>query len=110
MLLTTTTTTGGDGEGRTTEAGEDDRVLYLQQHLVQCQITRWEEDPYTGGAYSSFQLGTLERHVVALQQPDWDQRLWLAGEHTHSEHMGSVHAALLSADRVADSIIRQTTT
>jgi len=90
------------------EGKEEDGFIFLKKHLVNCHITRWEEDPYTYGAYSSFHLGTLERHVESLQQPEWDERLWFAGEHTHSEYMGSVHAALFSANRVAESIIQTT--
>jgi monoamine oxidase len=76
----------------------------LSQWCTDCHITRWEEDPFTLGSYSSFQLGTLERHVDALRDPEWDGRLVFAGECTESEHMGSVHAALMSGERAATDV------
>eukprot|EP00934_Nitzschia_sp_Nitz4_P003493 Nitzschia sp. Nitz4//scaffold11_size288233//89929//91569//NITZ4_000756-RA/size288233-processed-gene-0.214-mRNA-1//-1//CDS//3329534020//3483//frame0 len=77
----------------------------LADHCVGCDITRWEEDPWTHGAYSSFGLGTLDRHVELLQTPFWDGQLVFAGEFTESEHMGGVHAALISGDRAARQVL-----
>jgi len=73
----------------------------LTNKCVACHITRWEEDPFTRGAYSSFRLGTLERHVDVLTQPKWDGDLIIAGEFTESDDMGSVQAALYSGERAA---------
>jgi len=71
----------------------------VEELCTDCHVTRWEEDPYTKGSYSSFQLGTLERHVDALGATEWEGRLIFAGEATESEHMGSVHAALISGQK-----------
>ncbi|KAL3943938.1 MAG: hypothetical protein SGBAC_001972 [Bacillariaceae sp.] len=73
----------------------------VKELCTHCHVTRWEEDPYTMGSYSSFQLGTMERHVDALASSEWDGRLIFAGEATEPEHMGSVHAALISGQRAA---------
>jgi len=78
----------------------------VEELCTHCHVTRWEEDPYTYGSYSSFQLGTLERHVDALSSSEWDGRLIFAGEATESEHMGSVHAALISGHR-ATRLVQQ---
>jgi monoamine oxidase len=59
-----------------------------------CHITRWEEDPFSLGAYSTFGIGCDEKHTAALRQPEWNGKLVFAGEHTISEFEGSVHAAL----------------
>ena len=72
-----------------------------EELCTHCHVTRWEEDPFSMGSYSAFQLGTLERHVDALSSSEWDGRLIFAGEATESEHMGSVHAALISGQRAA---------
>ena len=69
-----------------------------------CQITRWEEDPYSLGAYSCFRLGCLVRHTTAIQEPTWNNKLFFCGEHTVSGFEGSVHAALFSGRRAASRI------
>lgn len=81
-------------------------ISNLSESCVGCHITRWEEDEYTRGSYSTFRLGTKERHVDALAAPEWDGKLMFAGEPTESENMGSVHAALTSGRRAADEVLR----
>lgn len=76
-------------------------VKDIAKSCVDCNITKWEEDPLTRGSYSSFRLGTLERHIDTFREPHWDGHLVFAGEYTESEHMGSVHAALMSGERAA---------
>jgi monoamine oxidase len=69
-----------------------------------CHITRWEEDVWSCGAYSSFAVGALERHADALAQTEWIGQLIFCGEATFSEFEGSVHAALMSGERAAESV------
>lgn len=76
----------------------------VEDICIDCHVTRWEEDPYTMGSYSSFKLGTLERHVDALGASEWEGRLVFAGEATESEHMGSVHAALISGRKAGNKV------
>jgi monoamine oxidase len=76
----------------------------LQERCTDCHVTRWEEDPFTLGSYSSFRLGTLERHIESFSLPEWGGRLIFAGEHTESEHQGSVHAALMSGKKAAEVV------
>lgn len=68
----------------------------LQRWCIDCHITRWEEDPYSRGAYSGYKLGTTEEHTIGLATPEWGGRLEFAGEATLSGDEGSVHAALIS--------------
>ena len=71
-------------------------------------VTRWEEDEYTRGSYSEYKLGTVDDDVEHLQQvAAYGGRLHFAGEHTESEHMGSVHGALMSGKRVARKVKEQ---
>ena len=51
---------------------------------VDCHVTRWEEDPFTRGSYTSFSLGTSEHHVETLQRSEWNGRLIFAGVRLHS--------------------------
>jgi monoamine oxidase len=77
----------------------------VESKCVSCHVTRWEEDPFTLGTYSSFCLGTLERHVDTLKESQWDGDLVFAGEFTESDHMGSVQAALISGERAAAQVL-----
>jgi monoamine oxidase len=76
----------------------------LHEYCQHCHVTRWEEDPYSRGAYSSVALNALERHVEELRRPEWDGKLIFAGEATISEFEGSVHAALLSGRNAAEKV------
>lgn len=80
-------------------------VFNLSEICVACHVTRWEEDEFTRGSYSTFCLGTKDCHVDAIRVPEWDGKLCFAGEPTESEHMGSVHAALTSGKRAANEIL-----
>ena len=78
--------------------------IQLQEYYVSCHATRWEEDKYSRGAYSSTALGTLPRHLKELRRPEWDDRLVLSGEATISEYDGSVFAALYSGMNAAKCV------
>eukprot|EP00536_Pseudo-nitzschia_multiseries_P006299 jgi/Psemu1/304017/fgenesh1_kg.132_\ len=80
-------------------------IRNLAASCVGCHVTRWEEDEFTRGSYSTFRLGTLDRHVDALGSTEWEGRLIFAGEATDNDHMGSVHAALMSGERAAIEVI-----
>jgi monoamine oxidase len=77
----------------------------LHERCTDCQITRWEEDPFCLGSYSSFVLGTMERHVDALERAEWNGRLVFAGEATNSAYLGSVHGALISGRNASKSVL-----
>ena len=77
----------------------------LHDKCLGCHVTRWEEDPYTLGSYTSFQLGTTEKDVEILARPEWGGRLIFAGEATNVEAMGSVHSALMSGAKTAEMAV-----
>ena len=68
------------------------------------RITRWRQDPFAFGSYSY--IPTAARHDMRsdLAQPVGD-RLFFAGEATHSEHPSTVHGAYLSGRRAAREVI-----
>lgn len=80
--------------------GRDD----VQERCIDCHVTRWEEDPYSRGAYSSVALGASLRHVEGLRKPEWNGRLIISGEATVTEFEGSVHAALFSGKNAAEIV------
>ncbi len=79
-------------------------MIQLQEYCASCHVTRWEEDRYSRGAYSSTALGILPRHLEEFRRPEWDGRLVFSGEATISEYDGSVFAALYSGMNSAKSI------
>lgn len=79
-------------------------VQNLNELLIDSHVTRWEEDPFSLGAYSSHTLGATEDTTDALREPEWDGKLIFCGEATNSEHEGSVHSALMSGRRAAKEI------
>ena len=79
-------------------------TMNLRDRCVDFSITRWEEDPYSCGAYSNLRLGTTERQMEELQRPSWDGTLVFCGEHTCPDYEGSVHAALFSGQRAAKQV------
>ena len=79
-------------------------IMQLQEYCVSCHVTRWEEDRYSRGAYSSTAIGILPRHLQEFRRPEWDGRLVFSGEATISEYDGSVFAALYSGMNSAKSI------
>lgn len=66
--------------------------------------TRWGSDPFARGSYSSVGVGGSRRDCDALARPV-SEALILAGEHTHGEHQGTVHGALLSGRRAAEQAL-----
>lgn len=82
----------------------------LRQICSQVHVTRWEEDRFTRGAYSSMSVGVSIRHVEELRRPEYNGRLLLAGEGTVLEYEGSVHAALFSGNETADHVFSRLST
>ena len=65
-------------------------------------LTRWSNDPFTWGSYSSLQAGSTPADIAALAAPIG--RLHFAGEATSRVHLATVHGALQSGQRAADEI------
>ena len=67
---------------------------------VGVQISRWQADPFSGGAYSFNALGSTPADRQELAKP-LAQRLFFAGEASHLTMFGTVHGAYLSGLRAA---------
>jgi monoamine oxidase len=65
-------------------------------------LTRWGNDPFTWGSYSSLKSGSSPADIAALAAPLG--KLHFAGEATSKPHMATVHGALQSGQRAADEI------
>ena len=76
----------------------------LSTWCMDCHVTRWEEDPFSRGAYASLSLGALPRHMDAMMEPEWGGALVFAGDAFTHDFEGGVHAALLSGTAAASSV------
>jgi monoamine oxidase len=68
------------------------------------QVTRWRRDPFSLGSYSFNAVGTRATTRDALRGPDWDGRLWFAGEATSAAYYGTAHGAVLEGRAIAGRI------
>ncbi|WP_029746358.1 flavin monoamine oxidase family protein [Leucobacter chironomi] len=71
---------------------------------VHAQITRWQQDPWAGGAYAYMTVGSKPEDHDLLATPI-DGVLHLAGEATWTEDPATVTAALASGHRAAERIL-----
>jgi monoamine oxidase len=67
-------------------------------------ITRWGQDPFALGSYSSIYLGAAPEDREALAE-SVENVLFFAGEATSIEYAATVHGALLSGRRAAEEIM-----
>jgi len=70
---------------------------------VESHVTRWEEDPFSRGAYSFFALGARDTDVLTVAEPV-DSTIYFAGECFDLDYQGSVNAAHNSGLRAAATI------
>ena len=67
------------------------------------RITRWNSDQWTHGSYSYVPAGFSFEQYAVLGEPV-DDRVFFAGEATHSDYPATVHGAFLSGVRAARQI------
>ena len=67
-------------------------------------ISRWGQDPYALGSYSHIAVGATPDDYDAMAEPVGD-RVFFAGEATHSRYPATVHGAYLSGIREAERIL-----
>jgi monoamine oxidase len=66
-------------------------------------VTRWGQDRFARGSYSSLTPGMKPKAYTRLAAPVAD-RLFFAGEHTHRNHPATAHGAFLSGIRAAEEL------
>jgi monoamine oxidase len=66
-------------------------------------IHDWRNDPFTCGAYAYLPVNGIEAQRI-LSEPI-DSKLFWAGEATSVGHIGTVHGAIQSGQRVAREIL-----
>ncbi|MEM7348771.1 MAG: FAD-dependent oxidoreductase [Chloroflexota bacterium] len=101
--------------GRKVETFSDDEIVAQAMDTLRlmygtnatdpldAQITRWASDPFAFGSYSSPGVGMTSDTRSELAAPIAD-RIFFAGEATHSKYPSTVHGAYLSGQREARRI------
>jgi monoamine oxidase len=72
---------------------------------VSVKVTRWGQDPYARGSYSTCGMATLLGDRALLREPVASNKLCFAGEHTLDTGFAQVPGAYTSGKREADRII-----
>ena len=75
----------------------------VRAQLAASYLHNWHDDPFTRGAYAYVPVNGLE-FQEALYRPV-DNKLFFAGEATSIGHIGTVHGAIQSGQRVARDIL-----
>jgi monoamine oxidase len=98
------------GEAALTKAAVDSVATLLgrapgevSEHVRRCVIADWRDDPLAGGAYSWSKVGG-SLMPDALAEPI-DGTLFMAGEHTIAEMIGTVAGAIASGRRAARQVV-----
>jgi monoamine oxidase len=74
---------------------------------VGSQVSRWRQDPCALGSYSFLAVGSSSKDRKALFGADWEGRLFFAGEATSADHAATVHGALITGRKAAESILER---
>jgi monoamine oxidase len=72
-------------------------------------VTRWMDDPFSLGSYSSMVIGSSLDDIRSLSKPLFSNRLYLVGEYTSISSLGYAHGAVISGIKAADHILSQNT-
>ena len=79
--------------------------LKMRPEPVYHHVTRWEQDIHAYGAYSYMPVGATTRDVASLAMPEYDGRVYFAGEACSVEGAQCVHGAVLTGNAAAVSIL-----
>lgn len=74
---------------------------------VGSHVSRWRQDPWALGSYSFLPVGSSSKDRKALYAADWEGRLFLAGEANSADHDATVHGALITGRKAAESILER---
>lgn len=72
---------------------------------ISCTVTRWGQDPYARGSYSTFKLETHLGDRALLREPVAGHKVLFAGEATLDTGFSTVPGAYTSGKREADRLI-----
>jgi len=83
------------------------RTIYGEQvtQPTDYLITRWGQDPFTYGSYSSVGVGADPDQLKRFGEEAYADHVIFAGEATHADHRATVHGAYLSGIRAAEWVM-----
>lgn len=77
---------------------------YLDEIIIDYAIINWNSEPYIKAAFTNFYPQQKKLFAYTLTKPEYNNRLFLAGEHVNSKH-GWMQSALYSGKEVANKIV-----
>jgi monoamine oxidase len=77
----------------------------LKKAIKRSHATRWNDEPWTLGAFSVASVGGQGSRRVLMEPVR--ERIWFAGEATHETLWGTVGGAWESGERAADAVLKQ---
>jgi monoamine oxidase len=77
----------------------------MAQAVKRTHATRWNQEPWVLGGFSTASPGAQPARRVLLEP--MRNRIWLAGEATHETQWGTVGGAWESGERAADAVLRR---
>lgn len=100
-------------EGRTDDQLKTEAMMKIRATIapnaadpISVTITRWGQDPYARGSYSTFQLETHLGDRALLREPVANNKVLFAGEATMDTGFAQVPGAYTSGKREADRLIQ----
>ena len=76
---------------------------YLDNVILKTKSIDWLSEPFFQGAFQMFLPGQKEDFLYVSSTPEYDDRVFFAGEHTSNKN-GWIQGALRSGMRAADSV------
>jgi monoamine oxidase len=76
----------------------------LKKAVKRSHATRWNDEPWTLGAFSVASVGGQGSRRVLMEPVR--ERLWFAGEAAHETLWGTVGGAWESGERAADAVLK----
>ena len=76
----------------------------IRELLVSYFVHDWHSDPFSRGAYTYLPVDGLEAQHTLMKTVD--DTLFFAGEATAVGHVGTVHGAIVSAERVIGEVLK----
>lgn len=82
-----------------------EKALGRDPDPVDATASNWHDDPYARGAYTSVPPGGDLRDTAGILAEPVGDRLFMAGEGTHTAYPGTLHGAYLSGVRAAQQAL-----
>lgn len=79
-------------------------VGYLDSIVTDTKTVEWESEEWARGAFNTALPNQSRSFLYELSRPNYDNRLFLAGEHTSAKHawmQGSISSGMMAANAVA---------